>query len=141
MDWCQRQHHTTTTGRYLIKTHSAVPKSPNFSNPKHIIKLYTQKETQSLNKTLRDSVTSKRQIKRETKRKIKEKRQYIEREEDPAATSGGGGVYRLKERDRNLSKLPPAVEVWEWWLLVIVMEIQQQRKIWWKRVFCFLNFG
>ena len=57
----------------LIKTHSAVPKSPNFSNPSKSSSFILKKETQSLNKTLKDSVTSKRQIKRETKRKIKEK--------------------------------------------------------------------
>ena len=53
----------------------ATPKSPNFSNPSRSSSFILKKETQSLNKTLRDSVTSKRQIKREAKRKIKEKRQ------------------------------------------------------------------
>ena len=28
-------------------------------------------------------------------------------------TNGGGSVYRLKERDRNLLELPLVVEVWD----------------------------
>ena len=32
---------------------------------------------------------------------------------DVVVTSGGGGAYRLKERDKNLSELPLTVEVWD----------------------------